>query len=256
MASSSDFRSLQYAFAAHIRDPGRHPRPAEVDDRRMGVYRELFYNNIAGFLENSFPVLRRLYPDDAWHRMVRDFLARHRCRTPLFHEIPREFLRYLDSERAPQPEDPPFLYELAHYEWVELALSVDEREPPTAGIDPQGALLTGVPVVSPLAWLLSYRYPVHRIAPDFRPQRPSEHPHHLLVYRDRRDEVGFMELNPLTAVLLERLQHNPEGACGREILEAMAQALPQLDRELVLAGGRQALEQLRTADVILGTRRP
>lgn len=256
MASRGGLRRLQYAFAAHIRDPERHPRPADVDDRRMAVYRELFYNNVAGFIESSFPVLRRLYEDEAWHRMVRDFFARHRCRTPLFLEIPQEFLRYLETERQPQPEDPPFLYELAHYEWVELALSVDERELPAAGLDPQGELLTGVPVVSPLAWLLSYRYPVHRIAPGFRPQRPSEQPHHLLVYRDRRDEVGFMELNPLTAALLQQLQANTRAASGGEILEAMAEALPQLDRELVLAGGREALERLREADVILGTRRP
>ena len=59
----------QYEFAAHIRDPEHKPAPDDIEDRRMGIYRELFYNNVEGFLSNSFPVLRKLMDDDR--------LARH-----------------------------------------------------------------------------------------------------------------------------------------------------------------------------------
>ena len=48
-------------------------------------------------------------------------------------------------------DDFPFLLELAHYEWVELALSIDEREPADIAADPVGDLLEGRPVLSPLA---------------------------------------------------------------------------------------------------------
>ena len=67
--------------------------------------------------------------------------------------------------------DPPWLAELAHYEWVELALQIAERRrlPPH---DPDGDLLDGVPVLSPLAWPLAYRWPVHRIGPDSSPSAP------------------------------------------------------------------------------------
>ena len=122
------FQKKQYEFAAHIRNPEQHVRPNEVEDRRMAIYRDLFYNNVEGFISNTFPVLRSLTDDEHWHEMVRDFFSRHHCKTPLFLEIPEEFLNYLQEEREPNPDDPAFLIELAHYEWVELALSVDEDE--------------------------------------------------------------------------------------------------------------------------------
>ncbi|HKF94607.1 MAG TPA: putative DNA-binding domain-containing protein, partial [Gammaproteobacteria bacterium] len=133
-----NFQRVQYAFAAHLRDPQTHARPPGVEDRRMAIYRDLFYNNIEGFLSGGFPLVRSLYSDANWHRMARDFFAHHKSHTPYFPEISQEFLMYLQEERESQPEDPPFLTEIAHYEWVELALSVTEAQPDWAAIDPNG----------------------------------------------------------------------------------------------------------------------
>ena len=124
------FVRQQYAFAAHIRNPEKNPGPEGIEERRMKIYRELFYNNVEGFIANTYPVLRQITPDDCWHAMIRDYFAHHVAHTPLFPEMPREFLKYLEHERKPQPDDPPFMLELAHYEWVELALSLlDEKMP-------------------------------------------------------------------------------------------------------------------------------
>jgi hypothetical protein len=55
---------------------------------------------------------------------------------------------------ATQGDSAPWLHELAHYEWVELALQIaDDDLPPH---DPDGDLLAGKPVPSPLAWALAY----------------------------------------------------------------------------------------------------
>jgi uncharacterized protein len=248
-----EFKRVQYAFAAHLRDPTRHPAPPDVEDRRMKIYRELFYNNVEDFIAGAFPVLRSLYDDAAWHRMLRDYFARHRAHTPFFHRIAEEFLQYLQDERAPQPEDPPFLLELAHYEWVELALSVSEEDINTAGIDPDGDLLDGVPMLSPLAWTLAYRYPVHRLSPAFRPTEPPAQPTYIVVYRDRSDIVGFLEINAVTARLLQLLEQQP-GRSGREQLQAVAAELGHPRPEVVIEGGREMLEGLRRRDIILGTR--
>ena len=92
-----DFVRRQYEFAAHIRDPERQAAPAGIEDRRMKIYRDLFFNNIESLLAGNFPVLRKLYDDACWKELVRDFYANHLCRTPLFPEIAREFLRYLQE---------------------------------------------------------------------------------------------------------------------------------------------------------------
>lgn len=250
--SAPTFQQTQYEFAAHIRNPDKHDRPRDVEDRRMAIYRDLFYNNVESFLSNGFPVLRTLYADADWHRMAREFFSNHRCHTPYFLEISQEFLKYLQEGRKPQPEDPPFLSELAHYEWVELALSICEQEPDWEQIDREGDLLEGRPALSPLAWLLSYQFAVHRISTAFMPDTPSEAPTYLMVYRDREDKVGFMEVNPVTARLVALIAEQPEQT-GRQLLEQIAQELRHPQPEVVVQGGKQILSQLYGSHIILGS---
>lgn len=252
MATQAEFIRQQYAFAAHIRDPQHAPAPAEIEDRRMGIYRELFYNNVEGFIANTFPVLREILDDDAWHRMVRDYFCNHHARTPLFLEIPREFLTWLHDERTAQPDDLPFLYELAHYEWAELALTIAEDTTDPDSIDPDGDLLAGIPRLSPLVWHISYAYPVHKIGPDFIPDTPGETPASLVVYRDRHDEVGFMEINPVTKRLLEMIEPN-ETATGRELLAHIAAEMGHPNPDVVINGGLEIMINLKQKDIITGT---
>jgi hypothetical protein len=248
-----DFIRRQYAFAAHIRDPEHQPAPADIEDRRMGIYRELFYNNVEGFLSSSFPVLREIHDDDSWHAMARDYFHNHHSRTPLFLEIPREFLTWLHDEREPQAGDLPFLYELAHYEWVELALAIAEESIDWSHVDAVGDLLQGIPVLSPLAWHMTYAYPVHRIGPDFIPDETGKTATSLVVYRDREDAVGFMEINPVTKRLLELVEAN-ESANGRELLARIADEMSHPQPDVVISGGAEILNNLRNKDIIPGTK--
>lgn len=245
---------LQNEFAAHIRDPQRHGKPQGIEDRRMKIYRDLFFNNINSLLASNFPVLRKLLDDGAWNALVRDFYANHRSRTPLFPEIGREFLRYLQDERETREDDPPFLLELAHYEWIELALSLDERSTQDLGAERNGDLLHDTPLLSPLVQVLSYRFPVHRISPDFQPGSAPEQATHLLVYRNRDDEVKFMQLNDVTRLLLEFMQTSPQSS-GRDLLEQVASAIGHPDPEKVVSSGAQLLQDLAARDILLGTRR-
>ena len=249
-----EFQRLQTRLTAHIRDPEHAPAPAGIEERRLKIYRELFYNNIEGFLANAFPVLRQLIDEAHWHAMVRDFYARHQSHDPLFNGLAEEFLRYLEDERGVDADDPPFLQELAHYEWVELALSIAEDELTPALADPNGDLLDGAPLVSPLAWTLAYDYPVHRIAPDFIPTHPGEAQTYLVVYRTRQDEVKFTEINAVTARLLSLIEAEPE-ATGRAHLMQIAAELGG-EPQAILKAGHDMLLGLRARDVVLGTRRP
>lgn len=248
----SEFIRIERQFIRYIREPDKNPMPQGVSARRMQLYRELIYNNIERFIADNFPVLRQIIPDERWHAMVQDYLARHKARTPLFPRIGEEFLHYLQNERDTS-KDPPFIVELAHYEWVETALAIDTREIDLEGIDPEGDLLAGIPVLSPLAWPLAYRFPVHRIAPDFQPMAPGAQPTYLVVYRDREEKVGFMETNPVTARLLEWLIKDI-GKTGRELLEEIAQELNHPAPPVAVEGGLEIMRRLQERDVILGVR--
>jgi hypothetical protein len=250
--NQDSFQALQFGFAAHIRNPERHPLPQDVDDRRMQVYRELFYNNVEGFLRGNFPVFRTLCSDTYWHRTVRRFFDEYRCHTPYFLEIGREFIDYVNTVRVADDEDQPFMKELLHYEWVELALDTAEERLPLEGVDPNGDLLAGHPVQSPLAWSLAYQFPVHCICDEYQPQEPGSQPTYLIAYRNREDSVQFMEINPVTARLLYLLSESPQ-LSGSEALRQIAAEMNHPAEDQVIAGGLQTLEHLRAKGVILGT---
>lgn len=253
MPDVPDFQQKQYAFAAHIRDPELKPAPDGIEDRRMAIYRELFFNNLNQLLGKGFPVLKALYGDDGWRRLIRQFMIHHQAQTPYFLELPKEFVRFLQTGYEPADDDPPFLAELAHYEWVELALSVSNETDPLDDIDASGDLLECVPVKSKLAWVLTYRFPVHRISRKFQPQVPGEQPTFLAVYRRRDDEVGFMELNPVTARLLEMIQANESRQTGRELLLALAQEIAFPDPAALVGHGATVMRDMRAVDILAGT---
>lgn len=249
------FKNIQYEFAAHLRDPDHACAPNGIEDRRMEIYRGLFYRNIQTFVANAFPVLRKLYNDENWHKMVRDFFANHQSTSPYFKDISREFLTYLQQEREPHAEDPIFIKELAHYEWIEIYLTFSDIEPDLSTINPKGDLLKGVPVLSPLAQMYSYQYPVHKIKPSFQPEQESEQPTFLMIYRNKKDQVGFMELNPIAAMLVE-LINSEYLKTGQQLLDEVVATLQHPNSDAVYKGGAQTFKRLYTNDILLGTMLP
>ena len=247
MSLQPSFIDTQYQFANYLRDPDNNPAPDNIEQRRMTIYQELFYNNIEGFAANGFPVLREITSDEAWHRMIRDFMIKHRCKTPLFHEISREFLAYLENERD-ATNDPVFIKELAHYEWVELALSVSDVEvEPRLLVSGQDVLLEQFNT-SPLAWPLAYHFPVHQIGPDFQPQKPSDNPTYLLVYRNKDDSVTFLELNPVSTRLIDLLN---EGMVGQAAAEQIAQELQHPNPDVVIEGARSLITDWLQREILI-----
>lgn len=253
------FRETQIEFAAHIRDPESNPRPADVEPRRMQIYLDLFYNNIEGFLANGFPIAKQVLGHDAWHELVREFVHLHPSDSPYFLEVSQEFLTFLGARGAGRVAS--FMLELCHYEWVELALNVSDVAMPEEEIDPSGDLLGQRIVVSPLIWPLAYRYPVHEIGPQYQPLDPPVESTHLVVYRRKDDKVKFLLANAVTLRLIELLGGVPLGAVsnqssritGEQALTQICSELPTVDSAVVYEKGVATLNQLRKAQILLGT---
>ena len=237
--------AFQRAFAAHLRNPDVNLPPAGVDPERAGVYVELLFNNVEDFLTGCFPVLRSLLDDAAWKALVRQFYAEHACSTPYFREIPAEFVQWLTSTSL--SDRPPFLLELAHYEWVEIPLMLADSSIDWKHIDPDGDLLDGIPVLNPVLLLQSYQYPVHRIGTAYQPTAPE--PTHLLLLKHAEQKVDFIVLNAVTARLVQLLQ---EGCNGRNALQQIAEEIQHPDPVQLLEFGLQLLTQFKQQHVLLG----
>ena len=253
MAEPVDFQQKQYAFAAHIRDPEHYAAPEGIEDRRMGVYRELFFNNLYSLLSSTFPVLKKIHSDDAWRKLVRQFMIHHKAETPYFLEVPQEFLKFLKNDTSDSDERFTFLQELAHYEWIELELSVSTVENEWEHIDSKGDLLEGSPVKSRLAYVLAYEFPVHKIDAKFLPDAPGELTTYLAIFRKGNDELGFMELNPVTARLLQLIEENNEHKRGKDLLLNLASEMNYADPESLIAHGHEAMLEMLESEILLGT---
>jgi hypothetical protein len=231
------FIEVQNAFMAHIRDPENAPQPSGIEDRRLKVYKELFFNNIEGFVSSAFPVLKSLYKEENWYALVRQFFIEHDCASPYFLEISQEFLSYLQTQYQATEFDPPFMLELAHYEWVELDVAVckstDDYDE-VVDIEHDGLYLRDT------ARNLSYQFPVHQISADFQPVEPSAQPHYFVVYRDDEDEVAFISSNAMTALLLQSIEQQPDIRLP-VLVSQIHQQLPQFSHEQLFAGAKQTL---------------
>ena len=242
---------LQYAFTRHMRDPENTAAPAGIEARRIAIYTDLVYRNIEGFIASSFPVLRKITDDNKWHVMLRDYVNRHISHTPYFPKMPLEFLNYLEKECS-NIEMPAYYFELAHYEWIETSVMLDKRDISFDGIDEEGDLLEGIPVISSLTMPLAYQWPVHKISPEFMPEDVPEQPTYLTVYRNRHYDMGFIELNPVSAKLIEEFTQN-ENKTGKEILNSIAEQLQHPNPGAVINGGLEIMQDFKNKDILLGT---
>ncbi|NVJ50812.1 MAG: putative DNA-binding domain-containing protein [Gammaproteobacteria bacterium] len=249
--STAKFQQAQIEFARYLRDPDRVQAPAGIEQRRLDVYRELIFNNIKGFIESGFPVLNTIVDETEWHELIYQFVRDHRAKSPYFAEVAQEFLLFLESTDLSLKSRYPFIVELAHYEWVELALLIkplDWREVRSG--DSLDLLATPL-CVSPVAWPLAYEYPVHAISDQYQPTEPPDAPTLLVVYRNREEAVKFLEVNPLTFQLLSVLSDAPEPLTGQQAIAQLQSLVPQIAEEVLQTNGLQLLLNLFKRNILL-----
>lgn len=241
-------KEIQTAFMQHIRDPENHHFDG-VEDRRLAIYRELFFNNVEGFVSSGFPVLRSLYEKPQWLTLVRQFFSLHDCQSPYFLHIAQEFIEFLSEQYQVTENDPPYLLELAHYEWVELAISIKDKAINEHPISSDS--LAHMPLrFSSLAMRVSYQYPVQFAASDNRDLAPMPQGNHLVVYRDQDDDIQFLAINALTAIMLEQIEQS-NGMLFNDLLATLSLQFPQFSESQLKQGLIQTLTDLANKQIIV-----
>ncbi|MDX1677006.1 DUF2063 domain-containing protein [Arsukibacterium sp.] len=246
-----DFKQIQLQFAAHIRSPATAEAPEGIEPRRLAVYQELFFNNVKGFLDTAFPVLKTLYNDTNWNALAQQFFSNYRCQSPYFLHIAEQFVTFLQHYQL-TAADPPFLAELAHYEWAELyiaTLTSEQQLPALTGAELAGDALNHTPLqLSELAMLCAYQFPVQQICIDFQPAEPDQ-PVFFLLYRNADDVVKFVQLNQATLLLLNSLAEQP-GLSFNELIQVISPQLPGLTTQQLQQGARPLIQDLASKGAI------
>ncbi|GIU50610.1 DUF2063 domain-containing protein [Shewanella sairae] len=243
------FVEVQQNFMDYIKDPSL-PLPEGIEARRMNVYRELFFNNIDGFVSNAFPVLKSLYTPQDWQQLVQTFFVTHNCHTPIFIEIAQEFLLFLQTEYQSSVKDPDFMLELAHYEWLELVVAVARDDGQQHLIDIEQVDLQSIKLcVSAASQIAQYAYDVQNISTEYVPKVPGETPQFFCIYRDLDEEVSFLHLNPLTAQVLAYITQY-EYIVFPELLDWLIQTYSHIEAPILEQGCLQLLIDLSDRGII------
>lgn len=258
----ADFKQLQYQFAQAIRQPEKSlgHQGVKIEARRLAIYQSLFFNNIVEFVSNTFPVLKSLYVESDWHQLIRLFFSQYRSDSPIFTEIPKAFLAFLTDEYQLTETDPIFTRELAHYEWIELDVSIRQLNTDKAsGLKDDTAFSKQSPSIaqiknetfflSPLASLVSYPYPVHQISQTFQPTEPSEQTY-LVVYRNDQYEVNFLQINAATVFMLDLIDRKVANT-HTQLLNRLIEAMPQVSQTALQQGLIDNLKQLKNLTILI-----
>jgi hypothetical protein len=242
LSPPAHLQDFQDSYSQYLRAPTEKTLFADIPARRSQVYEELLFNNVCGFLDRCFPVARSLLDENTWRQLNRNFYRDWQCHTPYFSRIPFEFAQYMANTSA--PDLGVWFSELLDYEWRELEADTHPAEVPhiqTPSSDNYGLR------VNPTLQNLQYQWPVHQISKSFIPAEPK--PTFLLVYRRCDHRVEFMEINAMTAALLQILQQEP--APPDTVIATLAELLPEGNHQVLRDFGKLLLLDLLQKNVVV-----
>jgi hypothetical protein len=255
--SPAEFQKYQHQFVDYLRNPQKQGVIPESLPESCRIYAKLLYSKIEGSLDHCFPISCELLGGKRWTQLVQSFIKNHRCKSPLYREIPDEFVDYLMNKHTTMVL-PEFIIELAHYEWMELVLETEKAtlSKPYSPIEED--ILNIIPVFNPVLHLLHYHYPVQNITAsdpywqgwESRTESYSREAIILAGLRDSDDNVQFVEVNTVTARLIELTR---EGlSTGEQALLELAAEMHYGNHETILPFGSDIFKQLEQQHIIIG----
>ncbi|GAC1352759.1 MAG: hypothetical protein NVS3B20_21060 [Polyangiales bacterium] len=218
----------------------RDPEPFLVDlggnTDRFRVYRRMARRRLRDTIHNSFPRLVAIL-SDRFDPILERFFEQAPPKSPYIRDVPGEFAHFLgrsdvlqtESARLPPspllPSLPPWVAELARYEWALLDTAYIAEEEGAQAVR-VGELSMDFPaVLTPAHRLLRLHWSVHRLTADIdrsavveagRGAHQAREDFALCLYRDPDShEVRALELTPLAASLLEEVARSE--ALAREV---------------------------------------
>jgi hypothetical protein len=218
--------------------------------KRLAVYRSLVQNGLSAVVVRMLPRTRARMNAACAGRFDADFarfVDEVGPRTHYLRDVPGELLAWAGPQWRADASVPAYLPDLASFEIAHFAVAASE-----ANLSGGRAGEVGLdrPVAfSPSSRLLHYAWAVQELPEDEESRvEPARRPVQLLAYRDADHLVRWLELTPLAALLLEKLQaHEPLGAALTSACVSMGTAPPD-----VLPDVARLLADLGERGVILG----
>ncbi|HTN91338.1 MAG TPA: putative DNA-binding domain-containing protein [Sorangium sp.] len=220
---------------------------ASLPPGRLLLYRSLIRRGLAGAIRAGIPrTAARL--GARFEADVARFLEAELPRSRYLRDVAFEFVAFAAPRWGEDPEVPAYLADLARHELAAFAASCAEPASREELSLDRGARFQRA------AALVRYEHAVHRLeGGESARDVPAREPTRLLVYRDARHEVRFLELTPLAAEILGRL------LAGAALRDAVVEGCAALGRPVdgpVLESTAALLSDLAERGALLGAAAP
>jgi hypothetical protein len=247
------FQQHQAAFNAYLRNPAQQKKPHGIAAKRIGIYREIVFNNFAASVSACFPVLLSILGKRRFVQLLRLFFSSHHFGNPLFSAIPKAFADFLQGLDLAEHGLPPYSAQLAHYEWIELyisrlAVEAVSTTSTATRIEHASDLADTVLQLPSAHMLLAYDFPVHLLSK--KHANLANSPTYLLVFRTPDFRIEFMQLNTISYALLNRIQSEPLPVTTH-LMQLAKTKLPDLPQQSVHEFGLQALHMLHLQQAVV-----
>jgi uncharacterized protein len=241
----NDFRQAQFALARHLRDPLSAPLPEGVNEADANACSQEMVDHLCDILAPAFPVTHALLGDDMWSLTVRLFLKDASCHVPWATAVQRAFVTHVCAS-AEMYQLPAWLQDLAHFEWLQSAVSTTPVTWPA--FNAAGDTMHHAVVLNPTHVEAAYEWPVHGIDTDHKPDDMQST--HVSMLRDQQDELHVLESSVFRGQLIDLLR---EGQTGEQAFMVLAMWLSHPEPEAFVREGAQVMAQLQREGVVLGT---
>jgi uncharacterized protein len=218
---------------------------------RLAVYRSLVRNGLGSVIERMLPRTRARMNAACGGRFDADlatFADEVGPRTHYLRDVPAELFAWAEPRWRADPSVPAYLVDLAAYELAAFAVGASASVRP--GDASAEVALDRALAFAESARLLRFAWAVHELTEQSPDGEPPRRDVQLLAYRDAEHRVRWLELTPLAADVVERLQSG--GTLGDAVQTACAEH--GVTPATVLADVARLLADLGARGVVLGAR--
>ncbi|MEN9617983.1 MAG: hypothetical protein RL406_220 [Pseudomonadota bacterium] len=242
----NDFRQFQFALARHLRDPLGVPAPAGVAVSDAATCTQDMVKHVREVLEPAFPVTHALLGDAMWEHAVRLFLKDAHPHSPWASTTQRAFLDHV-RESSDMQRLPAWLQDLAHFEWLQNAVSNTPVSWPVC--DANADVMHHPVVLNPTHVEAAYEWPVHGIDTEHQPSHMQST--YVSMLRDKDDVLHVFDSSVFRGQLIDLLR---DGQTGEQAFMALAMWLSHPEPEAFVREGAAVMAQLQREGIVLGAR--
>lgn len=175
----TELKHIQQTFCNYLRDtPTKSSKPPfNLNDEKMAIYQEVVFNNIASFIDKTYPIAQCVLSKSQWLLMIKLFIKAHKLESPLFFEIANEFRLFLkntSNKALSFLNKHVYIHDLLHFEYLENLVYANAARPIKKNqkskhkhIDLKTLNLEALGQINlsfrTKLWLASYEYPVYQL---------------------------------------------------------------------------------------------